>query len=226
MERGARATGPSFDELVNWLARLFGYSAVELRAHHFSQAPTELVIDLPALGKTLDALDARGDWVPSALGRVVQYLPTGRPFAVYARAPNWLYAALALCAFPQPFFQFDARLGWIRPPNLRTGSTASRAPLQIRQHQTSQHVRLEFVLNVYLDYLDASKVTLPQIDLTRGIVLSGRLPLWMYSALALAYRNAAWLAVYQPTMQNHAVVISSRLAGLSPGSLVELDAVP
>ncbi|HDN79334.1 MAG TPA: hypothetical protein ENG33_02555, partial [Chloroflexi bacterium] len=41
-------------------------------------------------------------------------------------------------------------------------------------------------------------------------VLSGKLPLWLWTALALAYKDALWLAVYQPQWEDKALVIASR----------------
>ncbi|MCP6769289.1 hypothetical protein NL529_31025, partial [Klebsiella pneumoniae] len=50
LERGQTASGPAFEQLVAWLARLFGYSTTELREIHLKQAPTETVIELDRLG--------------------------------------------------------------------------------------------------------------------------------------------------------------------------------
>jgi CRISPR-associated Csx3 family protein len=38
------------------------------------------------------------------------------------------------------------------------------------------------------------------------VVLSGKLPLWLWSALALAYAHAPWLGVYQPQLQGAVII--------------------
>ena len=222
LERGFSASGPAFHELVNWLARLFAYSSVELKTSHLAQAPTELVIELDALGKTLSALDARGEWVPGALPSILKYLPRARAFGVYDRGPNWLYAALALAASPEPFYQFDARLGWVAPPTLVPSPAYATGPIPVRVTENDEHVHLDFHVNKYLDYMETIKLPIPSLDNKRGLVLSGRLPLWMYSGLALAYRSAPWLAVYQPKLQNRAVVVHSRVPHHQSGDLIVL----
>jgi hypothetical protein len=42
--------------------------------------------------------------------------------AVHGRAPNWVYGALAMHAYPQPFHQFDGCIGWVQPRELKVGN--------------------------------------------------------------------------------------------------------
>jgi CRISPR-associated protein Csx3 len=194
---------------------------------HLSSASVELVIELGRLGRTLDALDSQQKWLPHHLPRVLDYLPQATPLGLYDRGPNWLYAALALYAQPEPLYQFDVRLGWVRPPELCIGQPAEDSPLQAVLSQRSDHTRIELVLReAYLDYSEVDGLCVPPVPADRGIVLSGKLPLWLWTAVALAYQSAPWLAVYQPQLRDQAVVVKSQTASLSPGQLIRSDAAP
>lgn len=221
LERGQIASGPAFERLVEWLARLFAYSANDLRELHLKQAPTETVVELDRLGRTLCALDSEHQWVASELPRVLDYLPRAKPIALYDRAPNWLYAALALHALPGAIYQFDARLGWISPPLFEQATPDRATPLHNRLTQFEAYAVIEFELaDPYLDYSNAGSLAVPQVPEHAGLVLDGRLPLWVWTALARAYANTSWLAVYQPQLYDHALVIHSRTSTPRVGALV------
>jgi CRISPR-associated protein Csx3 len=210
LERGQMAGGPAFEALVERVSGLFSYSLSELRDMHLSQAPVELVIELSRLGRTLKALDSASEWLAQHLPRVLDYLPPATPLGLYDRGPNWLYAALALYAHPEPVYQFDVRLGWIRPPVLGLGQPAQDAPLQARLHQRPDHTRIELTLqDAYLDYGEAEGLCVPPAPAGGGIVLSGKLPLWLWTAISLAYESAPWLGIYQPRLHDQAVIVKS-----------------
>jgi CRISPR-associated protein Csx3 len=52
LERGRKASGPTFEALVDLLAGIFAYDDAELRAAHLSLAPTDMVVELSRLGRT------------------------------------------------------------------------------------------------------------------------------------------------------------------------------
>lgn len=220
LERGQRAGGPAWEALVERVSGLFSYSPSDLRKMHMAQSPVELVIELGRLGRTLDALDAALEWMPQHLPRALDYLPAATPLGLYDRGPNWLYAALALYAQPETLHQFDVRLGWIKPPVLDLGQPAGDAPLQARLHQRPDHVRVELTLrDSYLDYAEADGLLVPPVPAGIGVVLSGKLPLWLWTATSLAYSSAPWLGIYQPRLHDRAVVVQSQVAELPVGSV-------
>jgi len=93
--------------------------------------------------------------------------------------------------------------------------------LQAHQQPQADHTRLAFAVpKAYLDYSQAGELAVPSVAPDQGLVLSGKLPLWLWTALALVYRDAPWLAVYQPQWGNQAIVISSHIPGWPPGHLV------
>jgi CRISPR-associated protein Csx3 len=93
--------------------------------------------------------------------------------------------------------------------------------LNARLFDRATHTRLELALpGEYLDYSQAQDLTLPPTPSGKGLVLSGKLPLWLWTALVRAYRHAPWLAVFQPPLGNQAVVIASQEMEPPTGGLV------
>ncbi|HDN80421.1 MAG TPA: hypothetical protein ENG33_08165 [Chloroflexi bacterium] len=212
LHRGTTARGPVFDALVEKVASIFDYDREELRRMHYALSPVENIIDLDRLAGYFGLPDYGARWEPHHLQRVFDELPFQSPMALYGRGPNWLYAAIAVRLHPQPLYQFDVRLGWVKPPALTWGLPSERSPVQVEIVKRPDHTRLEFKLTrAYIDYrTEASQVRIPLLPFDQGIVLSGKLPLWLWTALALAYKDALWLAVYQPQWKDKALVITSR----------------
>ncbi len=216
LERGRTASGPAFDALVERLAALFIPFAVNLYRRHIAAAPTELVVDLERLAQRLGCKPT--DWCPNDLPAVLDYLPAGEPLALYGRGPNWLYAAIAVHALPAPFYLFDARLGWTAPPTLHIGAP-SVGPLQVkeRREKESPVTYMEFSIpEGYLDITEVEGLAIPPPP-ADGLVLSGKIPLWLWTALSRLYAPlTSWLAVVQPQLTAQgvgwAVVVHSRTA--------------
>jgi CRISPR-associated protein Csx3 len=220
LHRGATARGPAFDALVDRLAKLFDYPADELRQAHLDSAPVETVVELDRLKRTLEIGGNPTVWEPASLPQVVDYLPQGVPLGLYGRGPNWLYATLALLAHPAELCQFDVRLGWVLPAPIKVGRHSPYAPLQVAVYAETDYTRLEFSLpRAYIDYLEAEELFVPLIPLEQGVVLSGKLPHWLLTGLALAYRQARWLAVFQPPLGG-AVVVHSQGDTPAVGSIL------
>ncbi len=225
LERGRTASGPAFDALVERLAALFQPFAADLYRRHMATAPAELVVDLERLARGLGRKPT--DWRPDDLPAVLDYLPAGEPLALYGRGPNWLYAAIAVHALPAPFYLFDARLGWTTPPAFRIGAP-SVGPLRVKEHREEQHpvTRMEFSIpEAYMDITEVEGLTVPAPS-TKGLILSGKLSLWLWAGLARLYApHTSWLAVVQPQLTAQgigwAVVVHSRAAH-PVGSLIGL----
>jgi len=214
LEWGRPVEGPTFDALTERLSRLFAYDAEELRRSHLASAPAETAIDLDRLAHTLGVrfIGERAIWEPCHLPLLIAYLPEAVPLALYGRGPNWLYTAAALLAHPEPFYQFDACLGWVAPPALCLCPPPPGSPVRVDRQLRPGHVHLTVTLaKARLDYAEVEGLAVPPIPSDLGVAISGKLPLWLYTALALAYApRAAWLAVYQPQWGDKAIVVSSR----------------
>ncbi len=227
LERGTAVSGPAFDALVKRLARLFDYSESELTSLHLAQAPVELTLDLPALAQTLGALAGR--WLPQQIPALLDYLPEQTPLAIYGRAPNWIYSALALHALPAPVWLFDARLGWIAPPDLPVTEDGNTAVSAVQTGwQASQRPGLGYTIlematkSQYLNWENPGGLPLPKPQINAGLVLSGKIPNWLLLAAAKQLApDFDWLAVYQPQLGG-AVVVNSGNQGYPLGKIVSI----
>jgi CRISPR-associated protein Csx3 len=221
LERGQTAGGPALTAVLNRLSDLFDFQEAELTRQHLAQAPVELTLDLPALARTLGQAD--GYWQPEQLPALWDYLPGGKPLAVYGRAPNWLYATLAALAYPAPFWLFDARLGWVEPPNLPSESSGQQAGWQVIIQEEPDFTILEMrTHSQYLDIQDAERLPLAKVPPDKGLVLSGKVPHWLITAVTRQQAfHLPWTAVYQPPLQA-AIVVYSRDPGTPLGKRIPL----
>ena len=222
LERGHVAGGPAFDALVALFSDLFNYDTATLTAMHLAQAPVELTLDLPTLAVTLGAENSH--WQPKQIPALWDYLPIGKPLGIYGRSPNWLYATLAMAAYPAPIWLFDVRLGWVQPPLLpEGGSTADsvQSGWDVTAVDQGAFTLLEMKTHAqYLDIDDATRLPLPDLPHDKGLVLSGKIPHWLVMAVV---RQAApylpWTAVYQPPL-SAAIVIHSQQADKQLGERI------
>ena len=219
LERGAQAQGAAFTALVERLAALFTMATKGLVRQHLAAAPAELAVDLAALARQLG--QDPHQWLPEALPAVLDYLPEQVPLALYGRGPNWLYAAIAAYTWPAPCYLFDVRLGWIETPRLSWGTPTPPTPLQVTLQHAPTCAQLDFRLpDTYLDLAEAPHLRLPPVP-APGLLLNGKLPHWLWAALARHYQPSQWLAVAHPPLAG-AVIVRSHTASQPVGSAVPL----
>ncbi len=225
LHRSTTASGVVFAALVEQLATLFACDRVELRRSHLASAPVELVIDLDRLALTLGFAQAGSEvtWMPEHLPSVLDYLPAAKPIALYGRGVNWLHGAAARLAFPAPYYSFDIRLGWVSAKQLRVAESAPDSPLQFEQNQTVAYTHLKgWLPTSYVDYSELAQLVVPPIPLDRGVVLSGKMPYWLYTSLVFTYQAAPWIAVYQPQLKG-AVIVYTRDGQHAIGACLSLE---
>ena len=61
----------------------------------------------------------------------------------------------------------------------------------------------------------------PEVPLHKGVILSGRGPIWLYGALVHHYHPTPWVAVYDPRL-NGGVVVASHTPGVNVGDKIEV----
>ena len=218
LERGHTATGPVVDAVVDVLTQLFTENAAQYRQHHLATAPPAAQLTL------LDALHAT--WAPEHLPHALSRQSAGATCALYGRSANWVYAAYALHNAPHEFWQFDPRLGWVAALPLEITTTGLKERLLWRiEHDPAQAYDLyEFACpHSYVDYGEMRGAALPlPPPAGRGLVISGKLPLWLWTAIARAYRACAWIGIYYPRM-DAAVIVQSDSPNYALGSMVAVD---
>lgn len=213
LQRGGTASGAAFDALVSRIAARFTADGVDYPRRHLASAPAaiELVVDLERLARTLGWTQegATIHWLPEHLPALLEYLPAAAPLAIYRRGTAWIQAALAILASPADYYSFDVRLGWVPAQRLPLGNPPPDGPLRFELSALGDAVVVEGCLpEHYIDWSEIDQVVAPPVPPERGVVLSGRLPYWLYTSLARAYRGAPWLAVRQPALGGSVVVYS------------------
>lgn len=213
LQRGATATGEAFTALVSQIAALFTADGIDYRRRHLASAPAEieLVVDLERLARTLGWAKAgeKIHWLPEHVPALLDYLPAATPLAVYGRGPVWIYAALARLAWPARFASFDVRLGWSAASALPTVDRPPAFPVRWMVQPARDAVRIAATLpEHYIDISQLPEVAAPLAPAGAGVILDGRLPVWLYASLAQTYAAASWLAVHQPALGGHVVVHS------------------
>ncbi len=221
--RGARLHNTLFNMLLERVSQLFSsFSLDELEKLHLDKAPIESVVHLP---RQLDALASDTDeWAEDMLQPLIAKLPAQTAMAVYGRAPSWVYGALATYAGTQLFHQFDARLGWVIPPTLeaRTSGQLSTPLIYIKEENyNDSYIILIHPIHNYLDYREADQLVFPEPPPHRGVVVSGKLPLWLFTALARFYmqRDVPWIAL-NDARDNRPVVTYSQVQSHPIGKIL------
>ncbi|MBE7557380.1 MAG: hypothetical protein HS126_40600 [Anaerolineales bacterium] len=209
LNRGQRATGPIFEALLARVQALFRYDYDELLTIHQEQAPTDLVVDIPRLYRRINPTRSGLTWQPQDLPAVFEYLPPDTSLALYGIGPAWLYAAVASYIYPNTFFQFDARRGWVEPVRF-SKNRSDTLPINVKaeENENCLHLKLD-LLEDYLVYQPELALPLPSSSQTQGVILDGKLPNWLYTGLTLFYRSAQYVAIYYPHL-DRAVIVASQ----------------
>ena len=224
LERNKTVAGPTFDALADLLAGILYYDPDELYRLHERRCPIETVIHLHHLARTLSIPLERGEvrWKPHHVPLVLDYLPEKTPLALYGRGTNWLYTAVVLLASPAPFAHFDPRLGWVEARPLSIGQPSAGYPLQFRLHQSPDYVHVEALpQSPYLEYNELNALRIPPLSTGLGVILSGKIPYWLYTSIAISYRDIPWIGVYQPQLKC-AVIAYSTDPAYSVGGCIHL----
>ncbi|MGQ9889061.1 MAG: hypothetical protein ACUVSX_11320 [Aggregatilineales bacterium] len=219
LSREAPAPGGLFDALVERVADLFApFTEEEVLRIHLSRAPfrsatagadTCHLIHFRDLHRALHPNNPSGRFIlDNDIAPALALIPDDRPIALYGRAPIRLVAAIA--AQRDVRWQFDARLGWVQTPRLAVCAPGDDA------HRNQPELEIELVRtapsavtliarakdNYYLDYDALIRLRLPHIapdqHVTIGGPQGGKLPQWLVTGIAAAYRACASLNAWQP----------------------------
>lgn len=222
LQRGQSSEGRCFAALVERLARYMAYPPERIYREHLARTAIELVINVEQPIYPLPQRD-KDTWEPADLPTLLASLPPQEPLAIYGRGPNWLYAALALFSPPTPEV-FTPFQGWVVPPSLRLEPMCDPERLTWELLGTPAGSYLTCAIPTgYLDYRAATDLPVPPVSPERGLIIGGKLPNWLYAALARTYRDhVPWIAVFQPQLGG-GVVVWSRVAGIRVGEIIRTE---
>lgn len=176
----------AWQRLIEQVATIIGYTEHKMWNYHRSSLPFD-ALALNLEHKVADYDSNSRWWNTQMLPRLLQEVCQESPLAIYGRAPTWVASALALHTL-KPIRYFDAQYGWLTPPTLQdtTDNGAWRVIKTPQKHLTE----LAFTLcPTHLAPQPTLTGPLPAPLPGTTIILSGKLPIWLYIALARHYRQ-------------------------------------
>jgi CRISPR-associated protein Csx3 len=213
-----RLTGMTFGVLLERVAGICSYDAVSLEQEHLKHAPFP-VINERELAKKLSVPHEgeRTTWSPSHLTRISEFVPKSQPIAVYGRGPVWLASALAANAFPSPYTIYDARYGWLHPPEVHFHHENINLQVNISP-LNEEDTWLEILLKN--GTREPVEIVMNPIDSKGGVVISGKMPRWLFTTLTCALvPGHEWVAIDNPTM-GQAIVVHSNTPSKQVGDVL------
>ncbi|WP_075164269.1 CRISPR-associated protein Csx3 [Ktedonobacter racemifer] len=218
LRRHETVNGDLFTLLVDRIASLFSsYSLAELERIYLEQAPTEFVLEVKQLLQTIAPAATR--WDPSMLRGLLEYVPANCPLSVYGHGPHWLYGALAAHTGTQAFYQFNPRdpnqqsetsMGWMVSPPIHIG-VPNNEEMCIDTREGEEYVQLTIKIEKHhLEYDTTNLLAFPLVTCHKGLVLNGKMPSWLLTALVRFYApRVSWIAYHYPQIQG-AIIIASQ----------------
>ena len=212
--------GETFQALLTQVEGICQYDPLQLEQEHIRDAPYPLVVERELARLVQTDPQPNPWWQPSDLPKLLEAVPAGNSLALYGRGPVWLAAALAVHAMPAPCAVFDARYGWLEVPTCIQGETKFlEVQIQAAHDQLFDWIKVK-ITNLILT--PQTPLALPDLTGERGVILSGKLPRWLFAALAKKLGEARpWVAIHVPAFAM-AIVIFSRNVERQIGDLLEL----
>lgn len=210
-----RHSGIVFEQVLLKVVSLFRATEAQAETAQLALAPFPPIV-LRELGQRLavPTHEQRQTWEPAHLRQVSRFVPAGCSLGVYGPGPVWLMAALAVLALPAGAAIFDARFGWLEVPQVIFDCQPGQAEVRVG-HFDSDRCLVE--VHLPEGVIEPDPIHFPQLQPGLGVILSGKLPAWYFSALARALAaRCAWTAIYDPRLER-AVVVFSQAANLRPG---------
>lgn len=82
---------------------------------------------------------------------------------------------------------------------------------------------VNFELSQPIEPIDLATCNPPKVKESKGVILSGRGPIWLFCFLAHYYHPTTWVATYDPRLGG-AVVVESHCRSYSVGQVVQVEA--
>ena len=91
--------------------------------------------------------------------------------------------------------------------------------INFRIQESKDYSLLEFELDGPMTPEELKKVDPPIVNTTKGVIISGRGPIWLYGYLVHEYHPTPWVATFDPRL-GKGVIVASHVKGASVGDLV------
>jgi CRISPR-associated protein Csx3 len=88
--------------------------------------------------------------------------------------------------------------------------------------ETKEYNILKFELDGPIEPEFLGNLEPPKVDTTKGIIISGRGPIWLYCYLTHYYHITPFVATFDPRLGG-AVVVESHTSKVKPGDVIKLD---
>lgn len=213
-----RKIGMTFGAVLERVAGISSYNESDLEREHERQAPFPVQNERSLAQRFAVPVEGeRAIWSPKHLARLSEVVPNSAPLAIYGRGPVWLASALAARSLPSLFAIFDARYGWMLP-----------SPIVFDQGQSTLDVKLApFIddsiwvnLEIPGGTVEPEEIVLPSFPVSRGLVLSGKLPRWLFATIVHKVApEHNWIAVDDPRLDK-AIVVHSALTSIKVGDVL------
>lgn len=113
---------------------------------------------------------------------------------------------------------------WIRPENgkhvLFFDDIRRRCKMNFEVEERYEYTVVRFKLDQPIEPSDLAMCKPPEVKTSKGVVLSGRGPIWLFCFLAHYYHPTVWVATYDPRLEG-AVVVESHCKAYSVGQVVK-----
>ncbi|MCG0275530.1 MAG: CRISPR-associated ring nuclease Crn3/Csx3 [Thermosediminibacteraceae bacterium] len=87
--------------------------------------------------------------------------------------------------------------------------------------ECKEYTVVHFKLDEPINPEDLAKLNPPKVNCTKGIIISGRGPIWLYCYLVHYYHMTKFVATYDPRFGG-AVVVESHIPSFKPGDIIEI----
>ncbi|MBX7237143.1 MAG: hypothetical protein K1X65_22355 [Caldilineales bacterium] len=206
LDRDHPRPGSMFDALLARVEGICSYPKAELSERHLAAAPAGVTLTvIDELAHAVGAVQPGGDiWFEAEhLPAILARLPAAHPLALYGRTPMWLASAIAAHAAPASFYWFDARhYGWIEPPPVTLAPAGANEEFTLTAQPEGEATRLIFASHYSDQVLFPLPIQAPALPSGSGVIFDGKMPGWLFAALARAYRHHPWLATLEPRTKN------------------------
>lgn len=90
--------------------------------------------------------------------------------------------------------------------------------------QKEDYTVVHFELGGPIEPKDLQQIKPPAVNLAKGVVLSGRGPIWLYGFLIHHYHPAKFVAIFDPRLG--AVIVETHTPERKVGEVIEVDDPP